>query len=504
MTTTTLRHCVWLAAALAAPSIARAQDSVAIRPITVGPAIQRIATASALSTEQLGSITSVRELPDGRVLLNDGTRRRLLLMDTTLKTVEVVLDSLSEVANTYGTRPGALIPYRGDSTLFIDPASYAIVVLDPAGKMARVRSVWRVQDVPYFTNTFGNFGWPGVDATGRIVYRIAAQAARPLVAPPSGIPYFPPEPDSAFVVAVNLDSRRLDTLGMIRIPKTEMRIRQMAERGFSLEQVINPLPSTDEWAVLPDGGVAFVRWRDYRIEYLNPDGTRTSSAKLPFEWQRMTDEDKLRLVDSVKTVQQRSATTSYVLQMIRWANMYSQPYPAKFTVPEGYVMAPGIPKDWNLPKGVTFPANYVYGCAPGVEPAPRPAGVPTTAAPPGAPGGAPSCIPVPVMMSGGVTPQPPAMRTVSVMPASELPDYRPPIPAGAARSDLEGNLWIRTIPPRPTPGGFVYDIVSRSGELVNRLQLPPGYTLVGFGKGKIVYLSMRDQTGIHLARVRLR
>src|SRR5262245_40388548 len=151
----------WLAAAaiVAAPAATRAQDSVALRPLVVGPPIQRIATASAVSTEQLGSITSVREMADGRVLLNDGTRRRLLLMDTTLRTVEVLLDSLSEIANTYGIRPGALLPYRGDSILFVDPASYAMVVLDPAGKIARVRSVWRVQDVTYFTNSLGSYGW---------------------------------------------------------------------------------------------------------------------------------------------------------------------------------------------------------------------------------------------------------------------------------------------------------------------------------------------------------
>jgi hypothetical protein len=90
------------------------------------------------------------------------------------------------------------------------------------------------------------------------------------------------------------------------------------------------------------------------------------------------------------------------------------------------------------------------------------------------------------------------------MDASQLPDYRPPLPNAAARADLDGNLWIRTNPPRPIPGGIVYDIVSRQGELVNRLQLPPGYTLVGFGRNKVVYLSVRDASGIHLARVRLR
>ena len=90
------------------------------------------------------------------------------------------------------------------------------------------------------------------------------------------------------------------------------------------------------------------------------------------------------------------------------------------------------------------------------------------------------------------------------MPASDLPDYRPPFANGAVRADADGNLWIRTIPLKPTPGGLVYDIVSRQGELTDRLQLPPGYSLVGFGKGRVVYLSMRDASGVHVARVRLR
>ncbi|MEW5931672.1 MAG: hypothetical protein AB1941_29740, partial [Gemmatimonadota bacterium] len=99
----------------------------------------------------------------------------------------------------------------------------------------------------------------------------------------------------------------------------------------------------------------------------------------------------------------------------------------------------------------------------------------------------------------------PVLRQVNVLPAAELPDYRPPIAAGGSvRADAEGNLWIRTVPPRPTPGGPIYDVVSRQGELVSRFQLPQGYSLVGFGRGKVVYLSMRDASGIHLARVRLR
>lgn len=545
------------------------QDSTA-KPAS-GPPVRRIATASAVSTEQIGAITSVRELSNGRVLLNDGVRRRLVLMDTTLKTVEVVLDSLTEVENSYGTRPAAVVPYLADSTLFIDQASFAMLVIDPAGKVARVRSIPRVEDASRFGGGGEGGGRSGIDGRGRIVYRIPARPGPPLIPPPKGVPYFPPEPDSAFIVAIDLETRKIDTLGAIRIPKSLSTVRRSPNGGFNFYEVTNPMPSTDEWAVLSDGTVAFVRGVDYRVDYRSPDGTVTSSPKLPFDWQRVTEEDKQHLIDSVKNEQRRQAMGSYVSSMIRWVNTYGKQYPAEFKAPEGYRVQAGLSRDWKLPPGASFPANYIYACRAGETPtmieAPnvtrpdsaanrpgdrggnrpvgdRPAGdrpgnpggpprqgggrpdfggrgpggggPPGNAANapgnnaqpnagfPGGPTGTPSCIPSPVVVAGGNAPPMPTIRESGVMPASELPDYKPPFGTNSVRADADGNLWIRTSPSKPIPGGPVFDVVSRSGELVDRLQLPQGYGLVGFGKGKVVYLSMRDQQGIHLARVRLR
>jgi len=519
---------------LMVPCVAEAQTdstsppAAAAAATTVGPPMRRISTASAVSTEQLGSILSVRELPDGRVLVNDGTRRRLLLMDTTLTTVKVVLDSLAEYANTYGIRPGAMIPYRADSTLFIDPASLAMLVLDPAGEIARVRSVPRVQEVFQFGNpTNLSQGVPATDAKGRLVYTRWAESAAPLKPPPRGVPYFPPQPDSAFVVAIDLDSRKVDTLGAIRIPRFGMTVRMSPTGGFNFIEQTNPLPSQDEFAVLSDGAVAFVRSIDYRIDYLTADGTRSSSPKLPYDWQPVNDSLKRRIVDSVKTAQTRTARIAYTTALIRWVNQYGKGYPQGLTAPEGYVPPQGFAKDWSFPPGVTFPATYIYACPPGVEPtitqvsraeanaaaaaAAAAAVAPPTPTPfgpvgslPGVPaGGRPSCIPAPIVNTSA--PPPPTLREIGVLHHSELPDYRPPLAQGnAVRADADGNLWIRPIPAKRTPGGPVYDVVSRSGEMIDRLQLPPGYTLVGFGKGRVVYLSMRDASGLHLARVRLK
>jgi len=487
-------------------------------PFTVGPPIRRIATATAVSTEPLNSITSVLQLSDGRVLVNDGTRRRLLVMDTTLKLQSVILDSIAETSATYGTRAGAMFSYRGDTTIFIDPAAYAMLVIDPSLHIARVRSIPRSQDVFYLTSSF--YGYPGFDARGRLVYRIEAQPAPPKVPPPAGVPYFPPQPDSAFIVGIDLDSRKLDTLGVLKQPKSTMIVKQTAEGSFSILSTVNPLPSTDEWAVLSDGRIAFVRGRDYRVEWRAADGTMSSSQKIPFDWQRMTDESKQRMIDSVRKAQERSVMTSWVSSMIRWSNMYAKPYPKDFKVPEDYVLSPGMPKDWILPPGAKFPENYIFACPPGVNPvmpptvtgslttgAPAQAGSPAAGAPaagaPVAPA-LPSCLPAPSILSGGFAPPPPTRRDIYLIPAEDLPDYKPPFAQSSVRADGDGNLWVRIIPPKPIPGGPVYDIINPAGELVDRLQVPNGYTIVGYGAGKVVYLSVRDAKGLHLARVRLK
>src|SRR5205823_14651103 len=73
---------------------------------------------------------------------------------------------------------------------------------------------------------------------------------------------------------------------------------------------MNPLPVVDDWAVVSDGSIAFVRGRDYHIDWVRSDGSRSSSPKMPFEWQRMTDDDKVAFIDSLKAARQRLAASA--------------------------------------------------------------------------------------------------------------------------------------------------------------------------------------------------
>jgi hypothetical protein len=170
--------------------------------------VRALAAPSATSSEILGSLAAVRQLPDGKLLVNDQARRRVLLMDSSLTLLDVVADSTSRTANAYGVQPGGLIAYRGDSTLFVDPASLSMLVIDPAGKVVRVMAAPRATDAQFLVG--GPLGNPGFDAQGRLVYR---SFFRPPFARAAGggAPVIPPFPDSAAIVRFDLAARKLDT-----------------------------------------------------------------------------------------------------------------------------------------------------------------------------------------------------------------------------------------------------------------------------------------------------
>jgi hypothetical protein len=100
------------------------------------------------------------------------------------------------------------------------------------------------------------------------------------------------------------------------------------------------------------------------------------------------------------------------------------------------------------------------------------------------------------MMAGGGAP----MGNIAFVSPSELPDYRPAFTTGAVRGDADGNLWVRTSASRPGAPGVIYDVINRRGELIDRVQLPASRTVVGFGKGGIVYMLARDTNGSWIER----
>ena len=94
------------------------------------------------------------------------------------------------------------------------------------------------------------------------------------------------------------------------------------------------------------------------------------------------------------------------------------------------------------------------------------------------------------------------MPTINLVPANELPDYRPAFQPGASRGDTEGNLWIRTS--KMVNNGAVYDVINRKGELIDRVLVPQFRMIAGFAVGGIVYMGVLDGTAARLEEARVR
>ncbi|HEX9128126.1 MAG TPA: hypothetical protein VF850_03100 [Gemmatimonadaceae bacterium] len=440
------------------------------------PPIRQLGPVTAVAKEPLGSVTTVRHLADGRILVNDIVGRRVVMFDSSLSTMTVIADTTSATANAYGVQPGGLIAYRGDSTLFVDPASLSMLLIDPNGKIARVMSAPRAQDVGFLIG--GPFGNPGFDPKGRLVYRAPPNFAafRPAPGSANRLPQFPTFPDSAALVRFDLATRKVDTVTFFKTPKFNLNVTQSPDGGVRVTSTTNPLPQGDDWALLADGTIALVRTKDYHVDFLNPDGTTTSSPKIPFQWERLTDEGKVAFIDSAKVA----------IEKARASGQFGQTGASQ-------IMLRG-PEAGGA--GSAGRRDGAGGDAPRSGPTPAPAPNAQSGTMTVTSGGNTSVTAVGPGGAGG--PLPP----LTMISPSELPDYKPAFLPGSTRADADGNLWVRTsqnVAARP-----VYNVINRKGELIDRVQLPANRVLVGFGEGGVVYLAVRDGTTAHLEKARVK
>jgi hypothetical protein len=394
------------------------------------PAVRLIAAPDATSPRSFGGPAAVRQLPDGRLLVNDTQRRQLLVADASLANVTVLADSGTSTARSYGARAGGIIPYLADSTLFVDPAGLSMFVISPSGAIARVASVPRSQDAAALANNTATFA--GLDAHGRLVYRGLTRVKQVVNGGLTTAVF----PDSIDIDRLDVATRHVDTVGYFKVNTTKMVITQ-TEHGMTITGEVNPMQTIDDWAVLADGSVAIVRGQDYHVDLVRPDGSVAQAPKIPFEWVALTDEMKQAVLDSAKAQFKRA--------------MEGGPLPPQMLELHG---GGGNPMSMHAPDG-----------------APR-----------------------------GGQPATPPMTLVGI---DQLPDYRPAFTTGAARADVDGNLWVRTSATRAgAVAGPIYDVIDRDGRLVDRVQLQPGRQVVGFGPHGVVYLAARDDRGAWLERTK--
>jgi hypothetical protein len=493
--------------------------------------VRQLPAPTTSTPAQFTTLNSIRHLSNGRVLVADPAKRLVWMYDANLQNPVIVIDSVAGKSNSYGSGLGALIPFAGDSTLFVDRSANIFLVLAPDGSVARVMPLPPGAAANYLTPTLGatfspafgvmfrapaamvnalKSGAPSSGMPAELAARAAAVGGGDIrmsmtsavggsmntlsMCLPPGAP--PPGPndgpvtvkteDTAYVMSMDAKTRALDPLTSFVVGST---VRTCTTTSMSSTSGAGLYPVFDQWAAAADGSIAILRAREYRLDFFNADRSITPGPRLPFDWKKNDDNEKQRLVDSVNASRRKL-----------YEERVAQRAKDSATVANGGTIAPvagrGAPGAGGAGGDVMVTSMSVGGAGGGGRGA-LPAGVTggtrTVIGPDGQP----------MTVSSGIPPmpQPPAVADVN-----EIPDYMPAV-FGSTQSfygDADNNFWIRTRPGGSTAGMPTFDIINRKGELIDRVQLPEGRTVVGFGKGGFVYMVARDAGMAKLEKTKVR
>lgn len=234
---------------------------------SVGSGQIRLGQATAIFPDDFGAIQTVRELPDGRILVADPLSKALYAVDMDSGT-RTVIGREGEGPEEY-RQPDAVWPLPGDSTLLVDLGNGRIVALGP-----------NLEFGPTAPLTVGDFqpGQPlilaipqGVDGEGNIY-------ARKMGGGMGGAPL----PDSAEVLRIDRETRGMETAATFKIQDmTQTTSGSANNQNIAISPI--PLSTEDAWGVAPDGSVILARSGDYHLERIEPDGTVTKGPPIPFD-----------------------------------------------------------------------------------------------------------------------------------------------------------------------------------------------------------------------------
>jgi len=240
-----------------------------------GAAQIRLVEPEATFPEDFGSIQTVRELPDGRILVADPLGKALYLVDMAAGT-RTVVGREGQGPEEY-LQPDAVWPLPGDSTLLVDLGNGRLVALGPDLSFGPTRPIMVGEFRP---------GSPmvlalpqGVDGQGRIYARAMGGMG--------GGAY----PETADVLRIDRGSGSSEPAANFKLGA----VSQQTSGGANDQRVsIAPIPLSpeDAWGVAPDGSILLIRSVDYHMERVATDGTVTQGPPIPFETVRIRTAEK--------------------------------------------------------------------------------------------------------------------------------------------------------------------------------------------------------------------
>jgi hypothetical protein len=255
--------------------LALTMGTVFVMPASL-PAQLRLSQANATFSEDFGAIQTVRELPDGRVLVADPLGKALYLVDMDAGR-RTVIGREGQGPDEY-RQPDAVWPLPGDSTLLVDLGNGRLVALGPDLSFGPTSPI--TVGEPQMGRQLV-FAIPqGIDGQGRVYARAMGGGL-------GGGAY----PDSADILRIDRGARTAEPTAKFKIQAVTQRTSGGANnRNVAISPI--PLSPEDAWGIAPNGSVILARSSDYHVERIAPDGTVTRGPAIPFDAVRIGTAEK--------------------------------------------------------------------------------------------------------------------------------------------------------------------------------------------------------------------
>ena len=247
-------------------------------PAQATPPLRRLSTPALTYSTGFTSVSGLRELRDGRVLVSDSREKTLQLVD--LRTTAATAVGREGAGPREWGLPSRLYAMPGDSTLMSDMMNARYLIILPNG-----------QPGPTFTIADGSPAsmatLVGVDARGRLIMQRARSSA--------GADYAAGTTGIVDVFRYDRATRRVDTIAQLAVPKGE-RSGAMAMSGGLLRAFTNlPFAASDQvvntMSTLSER-VAIARAAPYRIDFVDAGGRMQSGRAAVAPAVRITQAEK--------------------------------------------------------------------------------------------------------------------------------------------------------------------------------------------------------------------
>ena len=248
-------------------------------PVAAQAPLKTLAKPDVEYEEPFTQINGVRELRDGRVIVSD-------VREKTVQIVDLKAGSAQKIGRE-GSGPGEyalpmrLLALPGDTSVVYDPLNRRFLVIGPDGKPGAFVSFES-------ENTGGRgrvtLGARYTDARGRLYSTGPNFSIGPNGEPSTS--------DSAPILRLDRQTRKTDTLAWVFTPTTTIRTSQGGTNISVRSGGGNPYAEADDWAVMPDGRLAVVRVKSYRVDWYAPNGQKTSGPVIAYEKLKVTEDDK--------------------------------------------------------------------------------------------------------------------------------------------------------------------------------------------------------------------